>query len=69
MNAALSGSTRSLDFCSPFYQGKGETININRAILRCKTHVVLTTGGACSAGNHWGCRILQMLGSSGAGGI
>jgi len=24
MNAALSGSTRSLDFCSPFYQEKGE---------------------------------------------
>jgi hypothetical protein len=26
MNAALSGIIRSLDFCSPFHQGKGEII-------------------------------------------
>jgi hypothetical protein len=26
MNAALSGIIRSLDFCSPFHQGKGEMI-------------------------------------------
>jgi len=39
------------------------------SILRCKTRVVLTTGGACSALNHTFCMILQMLSSSGAAGI